>query len=210
MGKIQPTSSRGRLITICGIDGSGKSTLAENLCKALQQQGYRTIVLKPLKIDNDLVTNLKNLRTQIPSTEIVCHKKINDGIGEALTFAFIHNVLIKVSPALLNHDYVICDRYFVSHQINQSYFGLNFKSFEPFWNLLPKPDLMFLLDLPFTDALARLDLRGNRHGLETADFLKVTQQLFLNYASIYNMKVLSGMETTDIIANLALKEVSVL
>ncbi|HWD85723.1 MAG TPA: dTMP kinase [Solirubrobacteraceae bacterium] len=97
-------STRGRLITIEGIDGAGKTTLAAELLKALQQR----------RVDVELLREPGGVELSERLRELVKDPQLNvDARAEALMYAAARAQLVSeaVVPRLERGTWVLLDRF---------------------------------------------------------------------------------------------------
>jgi dTMP kinase len=159
-------------VSICflGIDGSGKSTLAKHLCQELKQRGYKVSYVWWLKGDSSL---LRRTLKAIGSSRYV-KLKVDIRRQKVVTTdaRFIDRAFKSLFPIILLADYlrfgvvnawlpriaasnkvIIFDRFIydvilaLSEEFNLTRTA-QLKLFRLFSVLLPKPDLIFLIDVP--------------------------------------------------------------
>jgi dTMP kinase len=142
---------RGFLLALEGVDGSGKSTQARLLAISLRQQGREvTLTEEPTRGPTG-----EKLRSYLQGSE-----RYLSPLEELDLFLADRreHVAQVIKPALAAGLVVITDRYYYSSVAYQGALGL-----DPAWILLeneafaPRPDLVFLLVLPVSQALARLN-----------------------------------------------------
>lgn len=166
------SSRRGSLICLLGVDGSGKTTAARELQRQLEEEG---ISCKYLNLDYSLFQRIPlRLRNRLGSPLIPLLKKKNSrrnatSVRRGLTsyisspllvitllfhlFDALILYLLKVKP-LISRTNVIHDRYFYDYPIL-------YTDACPRWlmwcfrNVIPKPNLILLLDVSPEIALAR-------------------------------------------------------
>ena len=159
------TASRGKFITIEGIDGSGKSTQAGMLCDWLEEALGPGGVLRTFEPgDWDGGPLLRRLLLEgagmTPRTELLLFLADRAGHLDA-----------KILPALEKGVWVVCERYTDSTLAYQSWGrGL---AFEEIRGLLdgcrfPKPDMTLLLNIGEEEAAARLGRRGELDRIESS------------------------------------------
>jgi dTMP kinase len=157
-------SKRGRFITFEGGEGSGKSTQIRRLADTLAEKGVRTLLTRE--------------PGGSPGAEIVRHLvlsgvgKVLGASGEALLFAaarddHVHNVIV---PALLQGQWVLCDRFTDSTRVYQGKLGsADIKLIHAMERVTIgelQPDLTIILDVPAEEGLARA---AKRRGEAVAD-----------------------------------------
>ncbi|MEM2842023.1 MAG: hypothetical protein QW201_01820 [Thermoproteota archaeon] len=148
--------SDGLLICFIGVDGSGKTTHAINLCKKLQKNGLN---FSYIHISFSIIQHIpsrfrKPLSKQINAmTENPSYSKTRKGLVLLfLGIALADSLIIYLTK--LRETILIYDRYFYDYLVD--YFDVC-----PEWlkrlyiRLIPKPDLLFFLDVPPTIAYKR-------------------------------------------------------
>ena len=144
----------GFLIALEGIDGCGKSIQAKLLAASLEKDGHQVVLTREpthgpagQRLQSYLLGPSRNLA---PEEELALF--IEDRR---------EHVEQVIKPALARGRVVITDRYYYSSVAYQGALGLNpddiLAANEAF---APAPDLVFILDLPITEALARLAKKG--------------------------------------------------
>jgi len=182
-----------RPLSICfiGVDGSGKTTCAINLCKELVSKGfdcryvhqtYTLINCTPSIVRASigkkiLPLNEPNVGTYkaLPNRGVTLKITITLWLFVALIDS-LAGYLIKIRP-LIRKSMVISDRYFYQHIIS----NLNAS---PKWlvkcylSLIPKPDLIFLLDVPARIAYCRSkEFPLNFYKQQRKQYLNLVKQL---------------------------------
>ena len=168
--------SRGRFITLEGIDGSGTTSQAEALAARLSERGHRVV------------------RTHEPSTGSI-GRLVRERLGRtatpldpramALLFAAdrMDHVTTCIEPALARGDVVLSDRYLVSSWVYQAL------DCDPTWvreinRNAPWPDLTLVLDLPAPVALARVHARAGTAATEIYETVELQERVREGYRSI--------------------------
>lgn len=174
-----PVTRRGLLVVCEGIDGSGKSTLARRLADALAERG------------------LAVQRTMEPTDswlgQAVRKALSEEGVSpwtDALLFMADHATHVERARAWLAEGrIVVSDRWAESTFAYQGA-ALQRDGFDAMAWLAAaeapfnrEPDLVILLDLPVTEALARVGSRGGeREKFEKRDFLERVRENYLRLA----------------------------
>ena len=144
---------RPNFITVEGIDGVGKSTVVDLMDEYLNDLGYNTQIVRPVK-DTPLSLKVRNF--------LSCEdaKNISPTTFAFLFCATINDVIEKIiEPAHLNGKIVISDRYTLSTRVYQresKYISMVCDIVE---NQLT-PDLIFVLDAPPDVVQERITARG--------------------------------------------------
>jgi dTMP kinase len=173
--------SRGLLITFEGGEGSGKTTQARLLARRLEAAGYAV-----------------TLTREPAGTEVgrLAWEGIARGGLDPFTELFLflaarsdHTARV-IAPALKKGRIVVCDRFADSTVAYQGYGrGLDPRLLQRLNRLATKglrPDLIFLLDLPVKEGLARQGRAGNDRdaiGRETAAFHERVRRGYLALAA---------------------------
>ncbi|HJW88042.1 MAG TPA: dTMP kinase, partial [Dehalococcoidia bacterium] len=141
---------RGFLLALEGVDGSGKSTQAQLLAVSLRQQG-REVVLTQEPTNGPVGQRLRRY-LQGPTRNLTPQEELDLFLADRR-----EHVELVIKPALTAGRIVITDRYYYSTVAYQGALGLDpgeiLAANEAF---APRPDLVFLLILPVSQALARV------------------------------------------------------
>ncbi|MCL4501833.1 MAG: dTMP kinase [Deltaproteobacteria bacterium] len=164
----------GLLIAFEGVDGSGKTTQAEMLAASLKKDGYQVVLTREpthgpagQKLQAYLLGPSRHLS---PMEEL---HLFNEDRRE--------HVEQVINPSLAQGKVVITDRYYYSTAAYQGALGLNpndiLAANEAF---APAPDLVFILELPVTEAMARLAKKGKaaRQLSESFPYLKQVEAIY--------------------------------
>jgi len=157
-------------ITFEGIDGTGKSTQARLLTSYLEAQ------------------NIPVLLTREPGGSYIAEQIrniiINNDLDQYTEFFLFYaarrdHILNTIKPAIDAGKTVICDRFFDSTEVYQQDVDINLRRSTK-WNSIKvetegkewyaMPDLTFLLDMPVSEALERLRIRGNLNTFDQRPF----------------------------------------
>jgi len=184
-------------ICFTGIDGSGKTTHAISIVSFLIQKYVKCkyvwtrwvpITLKPVIILTKILLFKRSIaRALARSNEDYIEyrsakrrylKKSLAKIWQNMVlFDYLLQVLIKIRIPLLFGNVVVCDRYvydtLVDFAVDSSCSKGKFKNMLKMHvaSLFPKPDVLFLLDVPEEVALKRKsDIRALTHLLDRRDF----------------------------------------
>lgn len=194
------------LICFAGIDGSGKTTQARSLVNYLKGNGvkcqyvwnvYEPWLLKPFFAVGKMLffrgktmyqdygryslTKRRIFRNPVIS---VIHHYLH--LSEYLIRAFIKFRLLK----LLNRN-IVCDRYVYDMAVGlAAETGYSYEKMmgilTKLLHFLPKPNLVFLLDLPEEIAYQRKD------DIPAVNYLNLRRQLYLRLANHNEMVILDG------------------
>lgn len=189
---VRPGGTRGRLISIEGIDGSGKGTQAALLRDALAARGLRTALISFPRY-----------------TETFFGARIGDFLnGRFGSLSEVHPFLAATLFAgdrlesrdmlrntIASHDVVVLDRYVASNiahqaskregderrQLTDWILTLEFNV-----NQLPRPDLAILLDLPATTAQKLIAKKNARsYTDQPADLQEADAEYLENVRRVY-------------------------
>jgi dTMP kinase len=166
--------SRGVLVALEGIDGTGKSTQVKRLTAIFRQQGYDVL---PLREPTDSPWG-RRLREAMQT-----RRRVLSPLQELDLFLLDrhYDVLVHIRPALEACKFILMDRYYFSTIAYQGALGLDVTEIrrqnEAF---APVPDLVIVLDLPPTQALARIRAaRGDTDDVfEREDYLQRVDAMF--------------------------------
>jgi len=164
----QAVRPRGFLIALEGVDGSGKTTQARLLAAAMEQRGLE-VVLTQEPTSGPLG---QQLRQYFQGAERYLTPKEELNLFMADRRDHVEQV---IKPALQAGKLVITDRYYYSTVAYQGALGLDpARILAQNEVLAPRPDLVFILALPASEALARLtQKRGGPTQLsESLDYLE--------------------------------------
>jgi len=150
--------SRGRFITVEGIEGAGKSTLLQGLADELRARGIAVCATRepggtPLAEDIRGLVLARRAEGMPPSAELL------------LMFAArASHVAQRIEPALARGEWVLCDRFTDASRAYQGGGrGMDAADIEALARVAHPglaPDLTLLLDLPADAGLARARQRG--------------------------------------------------
>ena len=177
-------ASRGRFITLEGIDGAGKSTHASWLVRALSARGRNVVATR-----EPGGTSLGEALREILLRQAMAHE------SEALLMfaARREHVVQVIQPALARGDDVVCDRYTDAtyayqgggHRVSLELIGMLERLVHPRCN----PDLTLLFDVPGTVSRERLDRMSakgrdlDKFEREALEFFERVRQAYLDRAA---------------------------
>jgi dTMP kinase len=167
--------ARGFLIALEGIDGAGKSTQARLLAQALAARGYGVCLTR----EPSDGPQGKELRRYLGGGR----RHLSPDQELALFMADRREQVGRVvAPALAAGKVVVTDRSYYSSAAYQGALGLAVEAIiaanEAF---APRPDLVFLLQLPVDQALRRCR-QGGRHTLQVSE----TREYLERVSAIYD------------------------
>jgi len=193
---------KGVLVCFFGIDGSGKTTLAKSLIEDLKTNKIESKYLWWLEAENSIFRRF--LRFIFPNTEknkeidntkvLKIFKKfplLSLTYQYLVIFDHLIQAIFKIRIPLILGKNIICDRYIydviISFSIEFEYSKNKFKNIlNNFYNLFPKPNLAFLIDIPEEIALKRKD------DSPSINHLKTERVIYTDLAKKYRMIILDG------------------
>ena len=204
---------KGSLICITGIDGVGKTTLAKNLVKMMTQDGVRfeyvygrlkPFILRPFMIlGRKILLKGKNIfsdYTNYKNTKKYLSKNypILAWIYQALLlFDYFIQIFLNIKIRLLLGKNIICDRYIYDVVITDLSVDFNYsekdvrKVLHYILLLLPKPDVVFLIDLPEEIAYRR------KNDIPSIDYLRDRRRTYLSLSKEFGMVILDGSQSLE-------------
>lgn len=203
---------RGSLICFIGIDGSGKTTLAKKVNEDLRQDkldckyvygrvvpvlsrffmwmGRRFLLRKK---EEDIFHDYSNYVHQ--KRKIFKNGFISKIYGWSILFDQIIQTNLKIRPRLLAGKIVICDRYIFDTVITDIAVDLDYSESDAInlinklFRILPKPDVIFLIDLPEEVAYNR------KNDVPHVSYLRERRELYLRVSELYNIILLNGVKS---------------
>jgi thymidylate kinase len=201
--------SRGALVCLVGMDGSGKSTLAKALRATLEERG-----LKSRYVYGGFTSSFTILRPVIALVRATLfrgdtHYQDSQTKGRVLkdtTLSTLYQYLALADyilqatfrirlPLALGWN-VVCDRYIYDLAVGIGVL-LDYPTARTLTLLrrcllfLPRPHLIFLLDLPESLAYQRKD------DIVSVDFLKVRREIYLEMARHHEITVLNASSSPE-------------
>jgi dTMP kinase len=166
---------KGFLFVIEGIDGAGKSTQARSLLRKLRNRGIDAVAFREPtggRWGRELKRKAKTAGSLTPEEELALFLKDRR-----------ENVSRNLKPALGAGRVVVLDRYYYSTIAYQGAKGLNPERIRRLnERFAPTPDLVFLLDVPPGDGLARIAGRPTKDALfERASYLRRVRAIFRRF-----------------------------
>ncbi|MEM3670946.1 MAG: dTMP kinase [Thermoprotei archaeon] len=167
------------LVVFEGIDCSGKSTQAKALAERLENTGLKvSLTSEPTH----------GLVGEFIRKHVLNKPDITDPFTVALLFAADRaNHLSELNFG--DYDVVVFDRYYFSSVAYQTSSGAPRSFVEGINSFAPKPDHVFLLDLPAEVSVQR---KSKRDKLEGVEFLKRVRETYLSLAKEFGFTVLDA------------------
>ncbi|NIN66754.1 MAG: hypothetical protein GTO63_19105 [Anaerolineae bacterium] len=198
------SASKGHLVCFVGIDGAGKSTLARALTAIVEQQGIECdhvwggfsssfIIFKPLigALKASLFSGNDHMEVSKTKGRVLKSSRLSALYQYLALTDYTIRAVFKIKLPLLFGRQVICDRY-VYDVITSVGVVLDYPMDKTLALLrrclafLPKPDLVFLVDLPETVAYRRKD------DIVSPEFLSIRREIYLQMARQEGMTILDG------------------
>jgi len=209
------------LVCFVGIDGSGKTTLAKALAAVMKEKGikckyvynqFNPVISKPfMLLGKTIFLHKKDVFNNYSDYFNAKRKLFKNNILSRIYKYFILldyfiQVLFRVCiPLLLNRN-IICDRYIHDVLINLAV-DLNYSN-DKIVNLLknclhflPKPDLVFLIDVPEGIGMER------KNDVPSIDYLRRRRKIYLDVGRECGSVILDGTKSLEDLKNLIQKEV---
>lgn len=199
-------------LNIIGIDGSGKTTLCNNLRRLKPNLKYvhsyhEPFILKPLKFAAR--TLFLNGTDEFADYTDYRSKKSKASQKHSF-FAFIYSIiwiidyffqtLFKVGIPRMIGKHLIVDRYIFDAVLNASLtanlsIGTSYKLIDLLLILLPKPDLVVLIDLPEEIAFSR------KTDIQSVEYLRERRNRYTEMANKYIFLTLDGTKSQNSLLN---------
>ena len=162
----------GVFIVFEGLDGAGKTTQVQLLCERLQQAGYEVIRLRE-PTDGPWGQKIRQM-AQAAQHELTPETELSWFLEDRR-----QDVEQNIRPALARGQIVVLDRYYFSTMAYQGARGFDPQEIQRCNEAFaPPPDLLFLLDIPPEQGLARLQRDRIPDNFEQLDYLQRVAQLF--------------------------------
>jgi len=199
---------RRKALFICftGIDGAGKTTITRILVDHMKSKGlevkyvwnrFKPIVFEPIMAFARAIF----LRRRDPNENYAEYSKakrtlFHSSVASRLyyylsIFDYVVQTLTKIWLPLMLHKNIVCDRYAydmvvgltvdLGHSKEKTHDTLR-----KLFKLLPKPDLVFLIDIPAEIAYER------KNDIPSIDFLEARRKVFLDIRRTCGMILLDG------------------
>lgn len=208
------------LICFTGIDGSGKTTLAKALVAGLETEGFRSryvygrlhpVILRPVHmVGKALFLRKKDMyRDYVEYSQAkkgLLENRILSALYESLVlFEYFFQMTIKVRlPLAIGRD-IVCDRYVYDTIVTDLAVDLKYprwrisKALRRYLWLFPRPNLVFLVDVPEEIANRRKD------DVPSVKYLEERRRLYLEAGQEHGMIILDGSKSADEVKDAAQK-----
>jgi len=177
--------SRGRFITVEGVEGAGKTSCLELLQERIEARGHQLVVTREpggTPLGEDLRSLLLGHR----------HDGMADDTELLLMFAArAEHLHARIEPALAKGSWVLCDRFTDATYAYQGYGrGIDLQriaALEAWVQGERRPDLTLLLDLPVETGLERAGRRSapDRFEREALTFFERVRHGYLSLAAAH-------------------------
>lgn len=185
------------------MDGSGKSTLAKALVTKMGENGVKTkywwCKFESFKFESLMIRLLKIIsQTSTPRLRGV-NKLAKNSLPSIIyqyfvLFSYVYHIFLNVKLPLLFGKNVICDRYVYDTATDFVVdFGYSKEKIQTmlkiFFRVVPKPQLVFLIDLPEEIAYQR---NLPKHDISSVTYLSIRRRIYLNLNEEHKMTLLDG------------------
>lgn len=207
--------SKALFICFIGIDGSGKTTLSKELVKSLNKRGVKckyvyarlnSFISKSFMLIGRL-TFLRGRGGDIPKNYleysnmkrkvIEKHPFLSRVYQQILLLDHMLQILFKVKLPLMFGENIICDRYIYDTVITDLSVDMNYskdKIIDLLNNLLyflPKPDIIFLIDISEEIAYKR------KNDIPSIEYLRERRDIYLDVGKEEGMVILDGSKKLE-------------
>ena len=200
---------KGILICFTGIDGSGKTTLAKSLANAMNEQAIESryvwggfesfMLLRPFAaIAKTLIFYKRKRDTYMENYDTKGLTFKNPFLSKLyhylVLFDYIFQIFFKIKVPLMLGKKIVCDRYIydivVSMGVILDYSDNEIeKLLKKCLHIVPKPYLVFLIDLPEEIAYQR---NLPKHDISSVTYISERRKIYLNISEEYEMTLLDG------------------
>jgi thymidylate kinase len=198
-------------ICFTGIDGTGKTTLSKKLIETLGIKGIecqyvygrlRPIISKPFmvigrkiflnKSNNNYDDYSENKKATLKSYSVLANL-----YQQILLLDYIFQVLIKIKIPLFMGKNVVCDRYIYDTLITDISIDMNYSMkkniqiLKKMFHIIPKPNLVFLINIPEQIAYERKD------DIPSLKYLVDRNNLYLTLGKECSFIILDGQKSQE-------------
>jgi len=199
---------RPRLICITGIDGSGKTTLAQRLVSRLREaypnvqhvhSFHFPILLKPFKVaarflfvrGTDEFGNYLHYRDRKISASRR-HRFLSKLYGGIWFLDYCLQAFFRVALPNVVGKTIVADRYIFDAALNVCLsidlpIHTAYRLIDLFFQFNPRPDVVFLIDLPEEIAFAR------KNDIQSVEYLRERRDQYLVMAERFGFHILDGL-----------------
>jgi dTMP kinase len=195
---------KGNFVCFIGIDGSGKTTLANIAINVLGEHNmksryiycgwrqFESFIFKPfVKVVRRLARSNVNSNGENESYISASKQRFPNLFKFLVSIDYYFVVFPKLIIPLIAGKNIASDRYFydviinTGVDLNNSYEEIK-TSTRRWQRIFPKPDLLFLVDIPVEVAYSRKD------DIPSKEYLTEHRRIFLSLANDFDMTVLDG------------------
>ncbi len=215
--------NRGTLVCLTGIDGAGKSTLARNVATELDTRGYdacytygrylplaaypvmelgRRLLLSGSQHDGEYTEH------QTDKKELFDGSSLRIGYEALVMLDYAPQLLWRVAKPLLEHEYVICDRYFYDTLLTDLCGDVvrtpeeAIIKYDRFYSrLVTEPDYEFYVEIDPEVSMARKD------DIPAIEYLEQRKAFYDEFTSTFGFKRLDGTMSPDALTAAVVEEI---
>lgn len=187
---MKSSEEQGKLIVIDGIDQSGKRTQAELLARKIRHHGSSCAIWSFPAYHTLLGRRLR--------AYLVGKERPNMRVVHLLYAANKWEVAAKISEQRTRGIVVIANRYSPSNLAYGVAHGLSLQWLTTLEADLPKPDQIFILDVPVKTSFRRKTRRRDRHE-DDAAYLNRVRRTYLRLAKEQNWTIVNGESTPPVV-----------
>jgi len=215
--------NRGTLVCLTGIDGAGKSTLARSVSAELNARGYdacytygrylplaaypvmelgRRLVLSGSQHDGDFTEH------QNDKNELFDGSPLRMGYEALVMFDYAPQLLWRVAKPLLQHEYVICDRYFYDTLLSDLCGDVvrspeeAIKKYDRFYSqLVTQPDHEFYVKIAPEVSMERKD------DVPAIEYLEQRKVFYDEFTDAFGFKQLDGTMSPNALTAAVVEEI---
>jgi dTMP kinase len=180
----------GQLIVIDGIDQSGKKMQAELLARKIRHHGFSCIIWSFPAYRTLLGRRLKAYLTGKERADL--------RVVHLLYAANKWEVAAKINEQRARGTVVIANRYTPSNLAYGAAHGLSLKWLTALEANLPKPNRIFILDVPVKISFSRKTQQRDIHE-EDAAYLKRVRRMYLRLARQHNWIIINGESAPSVV-----------
>ena len=207
-------SKKAIFICFTGIDGAGKTTLAKHLTQTLNQKGikfhyvygrYRPIIAAPfLALGRSMLLHdkdvFKDYKKYTQSRGKLFRRRLPRVLFQnLLLFDQFIQIMVKIKISLMLGRNIVCDRYVYDTIITDIMPVVDLHCppekilavIKSYISFLPKPDLVFLIDVPEEIAYQR------KNDVPSIEYLRERRQVYLDVGRKLGMTVLDGTKPLE-------------
>ncbi|MEW6033656.1 MAG: hypothetical protein AB1603_02240 [Chloroflexota bacterium] len=219
MGTCSTDERRPLLVCLIGVDGTGKTTQAQSLVKTMAGVGM-DVKRVPCRWDSATFRALMRVGIRLMSrkgkdlTDYGQRSRVKKSLFSNQFLAVLYQSVVlaqyvlhvwtKVKIPLLRGKSIVCDRYIYDSVIDLAVdFHYSIRKMDRLMSgllrILPRPDLVFLIDLAEETAFARNIPKGERL---TADYFSERVALYRYLTRRHGMVVVDGAQSVEEIGNI--------